>query len=257
MSEGNSPFSLAGKVIIVTGASSGIGRQCAISCSRMGAVIALMGRDYERLMETLNSMENKDNHFVCAGDLTDYDNVAEKVRDIVNEKGKINGLVNCAGISTTLPLNAISPQKMNNFFQTNVIGAINLTKQVIKPPNFSDSGGSIIFMSSVMGVVGEKGKILYSMTKGALIAAVRSMSLEFATRKIRINCISPGVVETTMSKNAVYSQNKDSLERIRALHPLGLGTPEDVANACVFLLSDAAIWITGTNLIVDGGYLAH
>lgn len=257
MSERNSPFSLAGKVIIVTGASSGIGRQCAISCSRMGAIIVLMGRDNERLMETLNSMENKDNHFVCSGDLTDYDNVAEKVRDIVNEKGKLSGLINCAGISTTLPLNALSPKNMEHFLRTNVIGAINLTRHVVKPLNFSDSGGSIIFISSVMGVVGEKGKTLYSMTKGALIPAVKSLALEFAAKKIRINCISPGVVETTMSKNAVYSQNKDSLERIRGLHPLGLGTPEDVANASVFLLSDAAKWITGTNLIVDGGYLAH
>ena len=257
MNKKNSPFLLEGKVIIVTGASSGIGRQCAISCSRMGAVIALMGRNQERLMETLNSMDNQDNHVAYSLDLIDYDKVVEKVQELVNEKGKISGLINCAGISTTLPLNALSPEKMCLFFQTNVIGATNLTKQVVRPSNFSDSGGSIIFISSVMGVVGEKGKTLYSMTKGALIPAVRSMSLEFAARKVRINCISPGVVETAMSKNAVYSQDKDSLERIKSLHPLGLGSPEDVANACVFLLSDASRWITGTNLIVDGGYLAH
>ncbi len=253
----NSPFLLEGKLLIVTGASSGIGRQCAISCSRQGANIALIGRDQERLIETLNFMENKDHHIVCSVDLLDYDKVAEIVKLIVSERGKINGLINCAGISTTLPLNAVSPEKMNHFFQTNVIGAINLTKQVIRPSNFSDFGGSVIFISSVMGIAGEKGKTIYSMTKGALIPAVKSMALEFAARSIRMNCISPGVVETAMSKKAVYSLDNDSLERIKSLHPLGLGIPEDVANACVFLLSDASRWITGINLIVDGGYLAR
>jgi NAD(P)-dependent dehydrogenase (short-subunit alcohol dehydrogenase family) len=108
-----------------------------------------------------------------------------------------------------------------------------------------------------MGVAGENGKTLYSMTKGALIAAVKSMSIELAPRKIRVNCISPGVVETPMSKSAVYSKDEDSLNRTKSLHPLGIGHPEDVANACIFLLSDASKWITGTNLVIDGGYLAR
>jgi NAD(P)-dependent dehydrogenase (short-subunit alcohol dehydrogenase family) len=253
----NNPFSLNGKLILVTGASSGIGRQCAITCSHMGATVAMFGRDYARLMETLSSMDTPDKHTVYAIDLLDYEKVAEKVQEVVNEKGKITGLINCAGISTTLPLNAISPQKMEQFFQTNVIGAVNLTKLVVKSSHFSESTGSIIFISSVMGVVGENGKTLYSMTKGALIAAVKSMAIELAQRKIRINAISPGVVETPMSKNAIYSRNEESLNKIKSIHPLGLGQPEDVANACVFLLSDSSRWITGTNLIVDGGYLAR
>ena len=122
--------------------------------------------------------------------------------------------------------------------------------------HFSEDGGSIVFISSVMGVVGENGKTLYSMTKGALISAVKSMSVELAPRKIRVNAISPGMVETPMSKNAIYSRNEESLDKLRKMHPLGFGKPEDVANASVFLLSDASRWITGTNLIVDGGYLA-
>jgi NAD(P)-dependent dehydrogenase (short-subunit alcohol dehydrogenase family) len=252
----NNPFSLTGKLILVTGASSGIGRQCAISCSKMGATVVLMGRDQERLGETLFLMETHDKHFVCAIDLLEYEKVAEKVKEIVNIKGKFSGLINCAGISTTLPLNSMTPQKMEQFFHSNVIGAVNLTKYVIKSSHFSDEGGSIILISSIMGVVGENGKSLYSMTKGALAAVVKSLSIEFAARKIRVNCISPGVVETPMSKKAFYSRNEESLSKIRSLHPLGLGQPVDVANACSFLLSDAARWITGTNLIVDGGYLA-
>jgi NAD(P)-dependent dehydrogenase (short-subunit alcohol dehydrogenase family) len=251
------PFTLNNKLILITGASSGIGRQCAISCSLMGATVVLFGRDQKQLKDTLSLMESPGKHIVIAVDLLEYDKVTETVNDIVNQKGKIEGLINCAGISTTLALNGVSPQKMEHFLKTNVVGAINLTKRVVKSSYFSDTGGSIIFISSVMGVVGENGKTLYSLTKGALIAAVKSMAIELANRKIRVNAISPGVVESPMSKHAVYSKNEESLTRIKRLHPLSLGQPQDVANACVFLLSDASRWITGTNLIVDGGYLAR
>jgi NAD(P)-dependent dehydrogenase (short-subunit alcohol dehydrogenase family) len=250
------PFSLVNKLILVTGASSGIGRQCAITCSQMGASVVLFGRDQVRLNETLKLMKETNKHLICAVDLLEYERIVEQVREVVVMKGRINGLINCAGISTTLPINAISTQKMEQFFQTNVIGGVNLTKQVIKSSHFSEEG-SIIFISSIMGVAGENGKTLYSMTKGSVISAVKSMAMELANRKIRVNSISPGVVETPMSKNAVYSKDEKSLDRIKKLHPLGLGRTEDVANACVFLLSDASRWITGTNLIVDGGYLAR
>jgi len=143
---------------------------------------------------------------------------------------------------------------MEDFFRVNVIGAVNLTRNALKLAHFSVNGGSIVFISSVMGVTGESGKALYSMTKGALISAVRSMAVELATRRIRVNAISPGVVDTPMSKHAVYSKDESSINRIKSLHPLGLGQSADVANASLFLISDAARWITGTNLIVDGGY---
>jgi NAD(P)-dependent dehydrogenase (short-subunit alcohol dehydrogenase family) len=252
----DNPFSLNGKLILVTGASSGIGRQCAIFCSQMGATVVLFGRNQERLKETLRLMEEPDKHVIYSIDLLEYEKISVIVKEIVSQKGRIDGLINCAGISSTLPLNAVSPEKMEHFFQTNVIGGINLTKQVAKRPHISENGGSIIFISSVMGVTGESGKILYSMTKGALNSAVRSMSVELASRKIRINSISPGVVESPMSKSAVYSKDEESRSKIQSLHPLGLGSAKDIANACIFLLSDAARWITGTNLIVDGGYLA-
>ena len=244
------------RLIVITGASSGIGRQCSIACSNAGATVAIFGRDISRLNETLSMMKEPEKHFVGTTDLIDYKKNEEMIEEVVKQKGKISGVVNCAGISTTLPLNSISAEKMEQFFKVNVIGAINLSKHAIKQVHFSDDGGSLVFISSVMGVVGENGKTLYSMTKGALISAVRSMSIELAHRKIRVNSVSPGVVETPMSKNAIYSRNEESLEKLRNMHPLGFGKPEDVANACVFLLSDASRWITGTNLIVDGGYLA-
>lgn len=252
-----SPFTLKGKTLIVTGASSGIGRQCAISCALMGATIVVFGRDPERLNETLGSMDESGEHMICAVDLLEYDKVGDIVREVVRQKGRIDGLINCAGISTTLPLNSLSPQKMEHFIQTNVIASVNITRHTIKSANFSLEGGSVIFIGSVMGVAGENGKTLYSLTKGALVASVKSMAIELAPRKIRVNAISPGVVESPMSRSAVYSKDEDSLNRIKSLHPLGLGQVDDVANACIFLISDASRWISGTNLIVDGGYLAR
>jgi NAD(P)-dependent dehydrogenase (short-subunit alcohol dehydrogenase family) len=222
----------------------------------MGAKVILFGRNEKRLADTLQLMNSPLDHLLVAVDLIEFEKLDEIIREIVRKLGKISGLINCAGISATLPISASTPKKMEHFFNTNVAGSLNLTKKVINKSNFSESGGSVIFMSSVMAEVGESGKTIYSMTKGAILAASRSMAIELAPRKIRVNCISPAVVESPMSKSAVYSKDDDSLARIRNLHPLGFGKPEDVANAAIFLLSDAAKWITGTNLIVDGGYLA-
>lgn len=250
-------FSLENKIIIITGASSGIGRCCAIECSKMNAKVALIGRNIGRLNETLDLMENKETHSLHQADLTEFSFIEDVVKEIAGKHGKIHGLINCAGISTTLPFNLVKPEKIQEFFNANVQATFNITRSVVKQSNFSDNGGSIIFISSVMGEVGEVGKTIYSITKGALIAGSKSLALELAPRKIRVNCISPGVVESPMSKNAIYSRNEEALAKIQSLHPLGLGQPEDVANACVFLLSDEARWITGTNLIVDGGYTAR
>jgi NAD(P)-dependent dehydrogenase (short-subunit alcohol dehydrogenase family) len=250
-------FGLTDKRILITGASSGIGRQCAISCSRKGAKLVLLGRDQSRLNETLALLSRRTQHLIYSVDLLEYDRVSVFIDEIVSKIGRFDGVINCAGISTTLPLNSLSSDKMEYFLRTNVIGPINLTRQLVKSDHFSESGGSVIFISSVMSVVGDKGKALYSSTKGALVSTVRSLAVELATRQIRVNAVSPGVVESPMSKNAVYSNNVESLNRIRSLHPLGLGLPEDVANACIFLLSDAGRWVTGINLIIDGGYTAH
>lgn len=253
----DNPFSLKDHLIIVTGASSGIGRQCAVSCSHQGGKIVLMGRNQARLEETLELMSSRGDHTAYSIDLTSFEQVEDCIKEIVKKSGKINGLINCAGISTTLPINMVKPDKLEEFFRTNVQSSVNLTRIVTKQSNFSETGGSIIFISSVMGEVGESGKSIYSITKGALIAGSRSLAIELAPRKIRINCISPGVVDTPMSKNAVYSRNEESLNKIKSLHPMGLGQPEDIANACVYLLSDASRWITGINLIADGGYTAR
>jgi NAD(P)-dependent dehydrogenase (short-subunit alcohol dehydrogenase family) len=251
------PFLLNGKNILITGASSGIGRATAIQCAEMGARVILLGRDHDRLENTLSGMANASEHLIYSVDLTDYDAVHEIVKDSVQKVGRISGVVHSAGISTTLPIKLLTPEKLDKFFRTNVHGAINLTKLVTRLAVMAEGGGSIVFISSVMGAVGEAGKTLYSLTKGALHAGAKSLAIELASRKIRVNCIAPGVVESPMSNNAVYSQDEQLLEKIRSLHPLGFGKAEDVAYASVYLLSDAARWITGTTLFIDGGYTAR
>ncbi|MCT4588714.1 MAG: SDR family oxidoreductase [Carboxylicivirga sp.] len=252
----NQIFSLAGKTIVVTGASSGIGRACAILCAQQGARLLLIGRNVERLQETVDQAENGQQHQTLQVDLCDYESVEEQMKQLLPQLGNIHGLVNCAGISTTLPFNSVRTEKMRHFFETNVFATLHLTRLLLKSKRF-EKAGSVVFISSVMGVVGSAGKSLYSMTKGALISASRSLALEYAPKKIRFNCISPGVVETPMSQKAVYSRSEQALNQIKALHPLGLGNANDVAQSCIFLLSDASSWITGINLVVDGGYTAR
>lgn len=250
-------FKIDNKNIVITGASSGIGRQCAIIASQLGARIVLIARNKEKLQETLSLMDRPETHLICELDIDDSDKMEAAIKTVMISVGKIHGLIHCAGISTTLPFRSISTSKIDAYFKTNVYGSIQLSRILTKPVYLTENGASIIFITSVMGVVGEVGKTIYSLTKGALVAGSKSMALELASKKIRVNCISPGVVITPMSSNAIYTQDKTSFDKITNLHPLGLGKPDDVANACMFLLSDASRWITGTNLIVDGGYTAR
>ena len=248
------PFSLANKVILVTGASSGIGAQCAIDCSRMGAKVILVARNEERLKLTLNRMEG-DGHLVLPFDLSSSDGLKETVKEVVGQVGKINGVVNCAGISSVTPLKLVTDELLDQFFRTNVYAAINLSKEVTRAGNYDKEGGcSIIFLASIMGLCGEKCKTMYSATKGALIAAARSMACELAKNKVRVNVVSPGAIETPINAKLPHMADPELRKELEDKHLLGLGECSDIANACIYLLSDAAKWVTGQNFIVDGGY---
>ena len=178
------PFSLLGKVIIVTGASSGIGAQCAIDCSKMGAKVVLIGRNTERLNNVLEQCDKSNNHLVISYDLTDTDGMSNLLKMIVEKTGKISGLINCAGISTTMPINLVKKDMLSEFFDTNVYSSYLLTRECAKKSIVSDNGLSVIFLSSIMGVVGENGKSVYSMTKGALLSGMRSLACELAKKNI-------------------------------------------------------------------------
>lgn len=247
------PFSLEGKTILVTGASSGIGRQCAIDCSKMGAKVILVARNEERLAETLSQMEGE-GHLTVAYDLTDAEGLKALVAGIVQQAGQLHGALHCAGISDTLPLKLMKTDTIDKFFRTNVYSAIELTREICSIKNVSKEGASIVFFSSIMGCVGESGKSLYSMTKGALIAAARSLACEYAKKNIRFNCISPGAILTPINANLPHMKDPERQVILESLHPLGMGKCSDISNACIYLLSNASRWVTGQNLIVDGGY---
>jgi NAD(P)-dependent dehydrogenase (short-subunit alcohol dehydrogenase family) len=252
----NSLFSLKEKNILITGASSGIGKQCALLFSQLGANVILIARNKERLKITYNEME-KGNHLFFSQDITEYDKLEELIRNSVEKIGKISGFVHSAGIETTLPLRSMEPSFYEKMFSINVISGFELARIISKKKYLDNKGSSFIFISSVMGVVGNSALIGYSATKGALISATKSFALELISKNVRVNSISPGYVKTEMANKLFDKIPKEAREQIINMHPLGLGTPEYIANACVFLLSDASRWITGTNLIVDGGYSAR
>lgn len=247
------PFSLEGKHIVISGASSGIGQQCAISCASMGAKVSILGRNIDRLRITQSQMIGH-GHKSYIVDLTIEDEVKETVKSIVSNNGEINGLLNVAGISTTLLMKSVSRNKLNEFFHNNVYTSFFLTKEACRIGHFSKEGGSVVFFSSVMGSFGEIGKSLYSMTKGALQAGAKSLACELAPRNIRVNTVSPGVIITPINENLPHITDKVKRQELERKHLLGLGKTEDVANACIYLLSNASKWVTGINLFVDGGF---
>lgn len=250
------PFSLEGKNIIVTGASSGIGQQCAIDCSRQGAKVILIGRNEQRLYQTSMQMDGHD-HKILSLDLTDTELMINKINETIKNVGPISGVINCAGTSSVTPLKLIKEADITAMLHTNVYPAILLTKEVCKMGNFNKAGCSIIFLSSIMGIVGDCAKTMYSLTKGALQSASRSLAIELAPKKIRVNCIAPGVIITPINTNLPHIADPEKRAVLEAKHPLGLGQTSDISNACVYLLSDAARWITGQTIAIDGGYTAR
>jgi len=254
---GNSnPFSLKGKNVLITGASSGIGRQCAIICNLMGAKVILIGRRKEKLIETIGLLPSGNNIYYSF-DITNYQEIESIVADAVANTGPIHGFIHSAGIELTLPLSVTRPTHYQELFATNVIAGFEFAKILSKKKYAAQGGGSFVFISSVMGSLGEVAHSAYCSSKGALIAGSKALALELVEKKIRVNCISPAQIEGTemtkkMLKNSIEQNDIKKFEK----HPLGYGKTEDVAYGCIYLLSDASKWITGTNLIIDGGYSA-
>ncbi len=250
----NNPFTLKGKNIVITGASSGIGRQCAISCSQMGANIILIARNEERLKETYDNLEHG-NHLCFSQDITEYEKIELVINETVSKIGKIYGFIHSAGIEMTLPLKVLHHSKFEEVYSINVISAFNIARIISKKIYIAEKA-SFVFISSIMAQLGQPGKIGYCSSKGALIAGAKAMALELANKHIRVNSILPGMVKSEMSLKLLNTLSDDAIKEIEKMHPYGFGSVDDVANACIYLLSDASKWVTGTNLIVDGGYSA-
>lgn len=250
------PMDLSGKNILVTGASSGIGKEIAIYLSKLGANVIMAARNEERLKIVYNELEPR-NHSYYLIDLNNLDEI-EKMIDFVCRDGiKLNGLIHAAGISLTMPLQYLKMNDVKNIMSVNFYSFVELVKQFSKR-KYNDSGGSVVAISSISSEVGARGLTAYCASKGALESAIRAMALELAAKNIRINAIAPAMIETQMYDGLIeLVNNKDFEAELKKRQILGLGKPEDVANAAAFLLSDASRFITGTSLILDGGYLAH
>ena len=246
------PFSLEKKSIIITGASSGIGRQCAIDCSRMGAKVAIIGRNEDRLNETLSQMEGE-GHAMYSYDLAQLDGIKDLVSKIVSENGKIDGVVCAAGIEKSAPFKLLKPSDYEEIMKINTFSAFELVRQAsgVKVINIQ---ASIVFISSITSVIARTTTAAYSASKGALVSGARVMAAELAKRNIRVNCISPGTILTPLMQTYLSQLSEEDYQKRISGFPLGLGETRDVSNACVYLLSDASRWITGQNIVVDGGY---
>lgn len=247
---------LKGKVILITGASSGIGRATAQYFSCQGAKLVITGRNEERLNETLASLSGQA-HVAISANLTSENSIQDFMEQVFVAVGPLDGLVHCAGIQKTLPLQALKDIHFDEIFFINVKSAQFLAKYFRKKGRYNPSGASIIFLSSVAANCGEPAISTYSASKAALQGLSKSLAIEMARNNIRVNCIAPGHVQTEMS--IAFSKNliEEQLSTIALKHPLGLGKPEDVAYAAGFLSSNLSKWITGTTLFVDGGYSAH
>lgn len=243
------PFSLRGKTILVTGASSGIGRATAIECSRLGATVILTGRNEERLAETLNLLDISENkHFSIAADLTQQASIAE----LVSNLPQLDGCVNNAGIGKTTPVQFISENDLEHIFHLNCFAPILLTKELVRKKKMYNSS-SLVFVLSIAGNFNIlPGNSIYGSAKTGLSAFVKYAALELAGKGIRCNSVSPGMINTPFIQNQAYSE--EDKQKDMSFYPLKrYGEPSEVAHAIIYLLSDAASWVTGTNLVIDGG----
>lgn len=245
-------LSLKNKVVMVTGASSGIGARCAIDCSRVGARVILIGRDQERLHNTLSQMDGE-GHLTLSFDLNNVDEIVRLVDELHCKYIHIDGLIHAAGIEKTAPLKFLSAKDYEDVWRINALSAFELIK-CISAIKYRNNGCHFVLLSSISSVIGRMGVSAYAASKGALVAAIRPMALELAKREMTINCVSPGTVLTPMMSNYLQSLSDEERKKRLSGFPLGIGSVEDVSNVCVFLLSSNARWITGQNIIVDGGY---
>lgn len=240
------PYSLEGKTIFITGASSGIGRCTAIECSRLGARLFLTGRNEARLSETFNELQG-DGHSLCVADLTR----GEDVEALVQAMPKIDGFVCNAGINFRNPVNFVKEDDLRRTFDTNIVSSILLTKAIMKGKKMN-RGGSMVFVSSMGARQEIPGNSVYAASKAAVESFSRSCALEFASKGIRSNAVLPGMIETPLTTDGRFTS--EELERDKSYYMLKrYGKPEEVAWAIAYLLSDASAWVTNTSLVVAGG----
>ena len=241
------PYSLEGKTILVTGASSGIGQATAIECSRLGAKVIITGRDQERLQKTYSQLDG-DGHIQIAAELTD----AEALKGLVDACPELSGVVLCAGKGMTLPLGFATREKFDPIFNINFFAPIELVRMLLKNKKIAKAA-SLVFVSSIGGNWSfSLGNGIYGASKAALNSTMKFLARELAPKKIRVNSVNPGMVNTKLIQGGAISEEQHQKDMQK--YPLGrYGEPEEIAHGIIYLLSDAASWVTGHSLVIDGG----
>lgn len=244
------PMDVSGKRVLVTGASSGIGRATSVLLSHMGAELVVMGRDEERLEETRQMLEG-DGHVAISLELTDFDKYVEVFKEIRGTGDKLSGLVHCAGIAKVIPIKVASAVSIHEMFDVNFVSFMELVRHYSKKTN--SAGGSIVCLSAINAHYPQKCMSVYAATKGALEMAVSSLAVELFEKDIRVNAVIPGPIATPMADSFGEISGEESNIVGRQMMPMG--EPEDIANMTAYLISDAAKFITGRKFYVDGGRL--
>lgn len=244
----NTPFSVENKTILVTGATSGIGRATAITCAGLGAKVVAIGRNQERLDSLMQELEG-DGHLAINADLTDE----AQVQALLESVPAVDGVACCAGVAEMKPFAFVTEEDVERVFKVNCYAPVMLVNKLLKAKKLN-KGGSVVFVSSVDGPkVVHAGNSVYSGSKSALVGLARNMAIDLASKKIRVNCVLPGTTDTPMIRTENVTEEMLA-ETAKAFPMKRFAQPEEIANAIIFLLSDAASFITGTELTVDGGY---
>lgn len=246
---------LVGKKILIVGSSQGIGAQVALTLSKLGAQVILASRNKEKMIKILSNLEGNNHLYYCM-DVRQLETLEKSVKEIVDMTGPLDGVVYCAGIVENRPLQMDNPSIVDEVFRTNLQGFIEIVRCVSKKKNFNN-GMRIVGISSISSFKGTKARTIYSASKAGMDGAVRSMAVELAEKNICINTVAPAFIKTSMYEKTLENAGKEILENKLRRQYLGLGYPEDVANAVAFLISPAARLITGICLPVDGGFLTH
>lgn len=248
------PLDLTGKTFLITGAASGIGRATSIILSKLNADLILVDINIARLNET--KLDCKHTDVAIKYDFKNAAGIKDLLLSITDNHGLLDGFVHSAGVPYISPLKSISENKYMEVLQINTIAALELAKAFNNKKVSEEGSRSIVFISSVYALVGSAANVGYAMSKAALHGITKSLAVELAPKKIRVNCIAPGFLKTNMKENTdiLFLEERD--QTLGSLHPLGLGDASDVAYACAFLLSEASKWITGSVMNVDGGFTA-
>lgn len=245
---------MVGRTIMVTGASSGIGRATAIFASRLGARLVICGRNSDRLSAVLAELHGS-NHVAKIFDFAQVDQIVSWLKSVCAEVGPLNGLAHCAAVQATRPIQAIDTKFVTEVLTQN-LGAALILAQAFRLKACHAPQASLVYVSSSAALRTAPGNVVYAASKGGIVSAVKGLGVELVRDGVRVNAVAPAMVDTPMSAQFRGVLSEENFQKVIAMHPLGFGRPEDVAASINFLLADTARWITGSVLCVDGGFLA-